>query len=110
MAWEEWVIGRSAAQRDAQVEVVGCTIVHQEVFPVLQLIALISQLCRKHEVIIRPTQALSPTQADTIHAHVGVGIIVVFVVVVVIIAVTIAITAIIGVQIVSAIGIVVVAG
>ena len=71
---------------------------------------MISQLCREYKVIIRPTETLSPTNADTIHAHVGIRVIVVLVIVVVIVAITIAISAVVRVQIVHAVGIIVVAG
>ena len=69
---------------------------------------MISQLCRKHEIIVRPTQPFSPTQADTIHAHVGVGVVIVLVIIVVIVAIAVTIAAIIGIQIVLTVGIVVI--
>ena len=62
-SWEELVVGRCTVERNGKVQVVRITIGHQHIVPVLHHVALISHLYREGEVIIRPTQALAPSEA-----------------------------------------------
>ena len=69
---------------------------------------MIAQLRGEHEVIVGPAQAFSPSNADTIVQHIGVGIEIILIEATRIVAV--AVVAVVGTEVVLAVGIVVIAG
>ena len=87
---EELVIGRGTAERHREVEVIGVTIAHDgEVRPVLQRIAREGKLCRQHEIVVGPAQALTPSERSTIEFDVLVGVVVALIVIIIVAVVTI---------------------
>ena len=60
--WEQLVVCRGTWQCNTQVDVVTVTIGDEEVAPITQHIAGVCQLRRQLEVVVRPAQALAPTQ------------------------------------------------
>ena len=81
-AREELVVRRHARKREVEVQVVAVTVGYDEVTPVAQHVALVSQLNRELEVVVGPAQALSPTERHADQLDVCVGVVVVFVVIV----------------------------
>ena len=88
-AREELVVARHTVQRDAQVEVVRCSVGNHQVVPVLHHVSRVAQLQRESEVVVGPAQALSPSHAQSEHTDILVGVVVALVVVVVAAAVAI---------------------
>ena len=59
-AWEELVVGRRSVELYAEVQVVGVTVGHEEVAPVLQHVAGVCQLQREAEEVVGPSESLTP--------------------------------------------------
>ena len=90
-AREERVVGRGAAEREVQADVVGVSVAHDgEILPVFERIAREGELGREEEIVVGPAQSLTPSERYAVEFDVFVGVVVVFVVVV-IVAVTVAI-------------------
>ena len=68
---------------------------------------MIAQLCGEYKVIIGPSQAFSPSNADTIVEHIGVGVEVILIQAATIVSITI--VTIVGTEVVLAVGIIVIA-
>ena len=89
LAGEHGIVRRVAAKRKPQVDVVGVTIAHNEVAPVLQHVSCVRKVHRKHEEIVGPTQPLAPSHRCTKHLYVLVGVVIVLVIVVIAAPVTV---------------------
>ncbi len=100
-AWVELVVGRRSAERQSKVDIVGVTVGHEEVAPVLQHVTRVGELQRQHEVVVRPAQTLAPSDGDAEQLHILVGVVVVLVVVV--IRATVAVEVVIIVVVVGAV-------
>ena len=90
VAREERIVGRGPRQRQREVEVVGVAVAHDgKVLPVLERVAGEGHLCREHEVVVGPAQALSPSERGPVELDVLVGVVVALVVVIIVVVVTV---------------------
>ena len=68
--WEELVIGRVTWECHTEVDVVTVTVADDKIVPITQHIACIWQRQRQLEVVVRPTQTLTPSDRGTEHLNV----------------------------------------
>ena len=69
MTREQLVVGRGTRQGEAQVDVVTVAVVDIEVTPVAQHVSGVAEGCGELEVVIRPAQTLTPSDACTDDRH-----------------------------------------
>ena len=80
---EEGAVGGRTGEREREIDVIAVAVADEEVIPVLQVVAGVSQRGHEGEVVVGPAQALTETDVDTEELDVLVGIEVARVVVVV---------------------------
>ena len=74
------VVDRATGQGEVQAQVVAVAVGHHEVLPVSQHVALVRQLCRELEVVVRPIQTLTEHQGNAIHLYGLVGVVIVLII------------------------------
>ena len=80
--WEESVVDARAVEVEGEVDVVAVSVGDEEVLPVLQHIACISECHAEGEVVVGPAETFSESYAQSYQAYPFVGVVVVGVVVV----------------------------
>ena len=78
-AGEEGVVGRIAGERKTDVEVVTVAVGDEEIVtvPVLHVVARVTDIDHKLEIVVGPVEALSEADIQTDDVHVFVGVVVI---------------------------------